>query len=76
VKVSLFFDHNYEVLVFDFRKYGKSIRNFNEEKMCKDALATYNYLNKTFKEERIVVYGFSFGSTFATRIALRNKPKS
>jgi hypothetical protein len=74
-KVSLFLDYNYEVLVFDYRKYGKSTGNFNEEKMYKDALATYNYLKQTFEEKRIVVYGFSLGSTFATRIAARNKPK-
>tara|TARA_B110000977_G_scaffold161620_1_gene206659 strand:+ start:202 stop:1008 length:807 start_codon:yes stop_codon:yes gene_type:complete len=74
-KVSLFLDYNYEVFVFDYRKYGKSTGCFNETRMYRDALLMYDYLKSTFKEENIVVYGFSLGSTFATRIAAVNKPK-
>jgi alpha-beta hydrolase superfamily lysophospholipase len=74
-KVSFFLDFNYEVLVFDYRNYGKSTGSFNEEKMYADALFVYSYLNNLFREETIVVYGFSIGSTFATRIATLNNPK-
>jgi alpha-beta hydrolase superfamily lysophospholipase len=74
-KVSFFLDFNYEVLVFDYRNYGKSTGSFNEEKMYADALFVYRYLNNLFREETIVVYGFSIGSTFATRIAALNNPK-
>ena len=73
--VSFFLDFNYEVLVFDYRNYGKSTGDFNEEKMYADALFVYSYLNNLFKEETIVVYGFSIGSTFATKIAALNNPK-
>jgi fermentation-respiration switch protein FrsA (DUF1100 family) len=74
-KVSFFLDYNYEVVVFDYRKYGKSTGCFNETRMYSDALLMYDYLKSAFKEENIVVYGFSLGSTFATRIAAINKPK-
>jgi pimeloyl-ACP methyl ester carboxylesterase len=74
-KVSFFLDFNYEVLVFDYRNYGKSTGSYNEEKMYADALFVYSYLNNLFREETIVVYGFSMGSTFATRIAALNNPK-
>ena len=74
-KVSFFLDYNYEVVVFDYRKYGKSTGSFNETKMYSDALLMYDYLKSAFKEENIVVYGFSLGSTFAARIAAINKPK-
>jgi len=74
-RVSYFLAYNYEVLVFDYRNYGKSTGNFNERAMYKDALLTYNHLKKDFKEENIVVYGFSLGATFATRIAALNTPK-
>jgi esterase/lipase len=40
-----------------------------------DALSVYNHLKNDFKEENIVVYGFSLGGTFATRIAAKNTPK-
>ena len=75
IKVAFFLNYNYEVVVFDYRKYGKSTGNFNEVKMYQDALLVYDYLKGIYKEETIVVYGFSLGSTFAARIAAVNKPK-
>ncbi|AUC86730.1 alpha/beta hydrolase [Polaribacter sp. ALD11] len=74
-RVSYFLDYNYEVFVFDYRNYGKSTGNFNEAKMYNDALLMYNHIKKSYKEDTIVVYGFSLGSTFATRIASINNPK-
>ncbi|QOD62453.1 alpha/beta fold hydrolase [Polaribacter haliotis] len=74
-RVSYFIEYNYEVLVFDYRNYGKSTGKFNENKMYEDALSVYDYLKKNYKEETIVVYGFSLGSTFATKIAAVNFPK-
>jgi hypothetical protein len=74
-KVSYFLNYNYEVLVFDYRNYGKSTGDFNEDKMYNDGLFAYSYLKQRYKEENIVVYGFSLGGTFATRIASKNKPK-
>ena len=74
-RVSNFLENNYEVIIFDYRNYGKSTGNYNERDMYSDALSVYNYLKKRFKEESIVVYGFSLGSTFATKIASKNNPK-
>lgn len=74
-KVSCFLGFNYEVLVYDYRGYGKSTGNFSEHEMYADALLVYNYAKNLFNEERIVVYGFSLGSTFAVKIAALNKPK-
>ena len=74
-KVSSFLEYHYEVVVFDYRSYGKSIGSFNERKMYSDALLVYDYVKGSFKEETIVVYGFSLGATFATRIAAVNNPK-
>ena len=74
-RTSYFLDYNYEVLIFDYRNYGKSTGSYNEGDMYKDALAVYNHLKIDFKEENIVVYGFSLGSTFAVKIASKNNPK-
>ncbi|WP_245893446.1 alpha/beta hydrolase [Polaribacter butkevichii] len=74
-RISYLLEYNYEVLVFDYRNYGKSTGNYNENSMYCDALSVYNHLKKDFKEENIVVYGFSLGGTFATRIAAENTPK-
>ncbi len=74
-RVAYFLEYNYEVFVFDYRNYGKSIGAFNELAMYNDGLFVYNHLKKNFKEENIVVYGFSLGGTFATKIASVNNPK-
>jgi len=74
-RVTYLLKYNYEVFVFDYRNYGKSSGNFKEKEMYNDALLTYDYLKKNYKEENIVMYGFSIGGTFATKIASENKPK-
>jgi len=74
-RVAYLLEYNYDVLVFDYRNYGKSTGNFNEEEMYTDGLSVYNYVKKQYKEENIVVYGYSLGGTFATRIASENNPK-
>ncbi len=74
-RVSYLLEYNYEVLVFDYRNYGKSTGEFNEKDMYNDGLSVYNHLKLGFKEEHIIVFGFSLGCTFATRIASKNNPK-
>jgi len=72
---SVFLAYNYDVLVFDYRSYGKSTGNFNEEAMYTDAEAVYDYDKKAVQRRKYVVYGYSLGGTFATRIASQNNPK-
>ncbi|QVY63996.1 alpha/beta hydrolase [Polaribacter sp. Q13] len=74
-RVAYFLDYNYEVLVYDYRNYGKSIGRYNETAMYNDGLSVYTHLKELFKEDEIVIYGFSIGGTFATKIASLNKPK-
>jgi len=74
-RVSYLLAYNYEVLVFDYRSYGKSTGSFQEEALYTDGLVVYEYLKRQYKEADIVVYGFSLGCTFATRIAALNAPK-
>ncbi|MEO9571245.1 MAG: alpha/beta fold hydrolase [Polaribacter sp.] len=74
-RVSYLLAYNYEVLVFDYRNYGKSTGDFHEENMYSDASTIYDYLKNNFKEENIIVYGYSLGSTFAIRITSLNTPK-
>ncbi len=67
--------YNYNVLVVDYRGYGKSTGTRSEDKLYNDAQRWYNYLKATFKESNITVYGRSLGATFATYVAGNNKPK-
>lgn len=70
-----FLQHRYEVFMIDYRGYGKSTGSFNEEKMYGDALLAYEYLQKMYDEQQIIVYGYSLGSTFAARIGATHQPK-
>lgn len=72
---SYFIDYNYDVFVIDFRGFGKSTGKFDEEAMYIDAQLCYDYLKKSYPEEKIVVYGKSMGTTFATKVAAENTPQ-
>ena len=70
-----FTQFKYDVFVMDYRNYGKSTGNFNEQKMYEDALLAYNFIKKKYSEDKIIVYGRSLGTTFATKVASQNNPK-
>ena len=65
----------YDVLIMDYRTYGKSTGTISEKKLFNDAQLFYNYALKSYSEEEIIVYGRSLGTTFATFIASENNPK-
>ncbi|MCF6214325.1 MAG: alpha/beta hydrolase [Flavobacteriaceae bacterium] len=69
-----FTKYNYNVLVVDYRGYGKSTGKRSETKLYQDAHQWYTYVNQMFDESKIVVYGRSLGATFATYVAYKNKP--
>jgi len=71
---SAFTKYNYNVLVVDYRGYGKSTGKRSETKLYQDAQQWYTYVNQIFDASKIVVYGRSLGATFATYVAYKNKP--
>ena len=70
-----FVEKQYDVLVMDYRTYGKSIGKLSEKALYHDAQYCYDYLKDKYKEEDILVYGRSLGSGLATFIASKNNPK-
>lgn len=70
-----FVEKNYDVLVMDYRTYGKSKGKLSEDAFYSDAQLFYDYLTKSYNEEDITVYGRSLGTGVATYIASKNKPK-
>jgi len=64
----------YDVLVMDYRTYGKSTGKLSEKALYDDAQLFYNHLLKTYKEEEIIIYGRSLGTGIASHIASQNKP--
>lgn len=66
--------YGYDVLVFDYRVFGKSKGNIDESILLSDAEYVYQQMIKEYPENKIVVYGRSLGSGLAAYVASRNNP--
>jgi len=66
---------NYEVVMMDYRGFGKSTGKRTVEAMKRDSQFIYDIVKKEYSEENIVVYGRSLGSGFAARLASKNNPR-
>ena len=65
----------YDVLIMDYRTFGKSTGTISEKNLFDDAQLFYDYALKSYSEAEIIVFGRSLGTTFATFIASENNPK-
>ncbi|MBW8362731.1 MAG: lysophospholipase [Kaistella sp.] len=65
----------YDVIMMDYRGFGKSTGRRTMEAMKKDSQFIYEIVKKEFSEEKIVVYGRSLGAGFAARLASKNQPR-
>jgi len=68
-------DKDYDVLIMDYRTYGKSLGKLSEKGFYNDAQYCYDYLLKQYSENKITVYGRSLGTGIASYIASKNNPK-
>lgn len=67
-----FQDLGYDILVPDYRSYGKSEGALeNEAQMYADAQKMYDYLKRDYQE--IVILGYSLGTGMASYLAANNK---
>ncbi|MGI9547125.1 MAG: alpha/beta hydrolase [Flavobacteriaceae bacterium] len=67
--------YDYDVVVMDYRTYGKSSGNLSEEALHNDGQLFYNYLLQRFNENEIILYGRSLGTGIASQLAARNNPQ-
>ena len=70
-----FVEKQYDVLVMDYRTYGKSSGKLSEQALYNDAQYLYNYLLKQYVENEITLYGRSLGTGIASYLAANNNPK-
>jgi fermentation-respiration switch protein FrsA (DUF1100 family) len=68
-------NYHYDVLIMDYRSYGKSTGDVSEQKLFDDATLFYKYALKSYSEDNIIVYGRSLGTAVATFVASKNNPK-
>jgi len=69
-----FVEKHYDVLVMDYRTYGKSSGTLSEQALYNDAQMCYDYLLKHYQESEITIYGRSIGTGMATHLASGNQP--
>lgn len=65
----------YEVVMMDYRGFGKSTGKRTVEAMKRDSQYIYDLVKKQYSEDKIIVYGRSLGSGFAARLASQNHPR-
>ncbi len=70
-----FLQRGYDVLIMDYRGYGKSRGRLSQAALLGDADAACNYLKRRFDPSEMVVYGRSLGSGFAAYVAARHCPR-
>lgn len=74
--IKLFHDLGLSVLIFDYRGYGQSSGEPDEEGTYRDAEAAWQHLTaqRGIKPEHIVVFGESLGSSVAAHLAAQHRP--
>jgi len=64
----------YDLLVIDYRGYGKSEGKFSEQHTFLDVKEWYRHMNSMYTEAEINLYGKGIGSTFASYLASEFAP--
>lgn len=67
--------HNYDVIMVDYRGFGKSTGKRSQKAIKRDLQLVYNTIKENVSEKYIILYGRSLGSGFATKLASMNNPK-
>jgi pimeloyl-ACP methyl ester carboxylesterase len=67
--------YQYDVVLVDYRGFGKSTGKRGEKAMIKDMQFIYDSLALQYHENQIIIYGRSLGSGFATKLASDNSPR-
>jgi len=70
-----FYRYNYDVVLIDYRGFGKSTGKRSEKQLLSDIQFVYAELTRQYPEHHIIVYGRSIGSGFAAKLASDNRPR-
>jgi pimeloyl-ACP methyl ester carboxylesterase len=65
---------DYDILMTDYRGYGKSTGESNEEGLYEDAQTILKWSQVNLKYNRLVIYGRSLGSAVASNLASTTNP--
>ncbi|MEM6320651.1 MAG: alpha/beta fold hydrolase [Bacteroidota bacterium] len=69
-------NRGYDILMVDYRGYGKSDGKIHSQgQLYADVQKVYDYLKKSYRENQIVIVGYSLGSGMASYLAANNSPQ-
>ncbi len=67
--------HGYDVLMVDYRGFGKSTGRRTQKAIKRDMQVVYDKIREKVDEKYIILYGRSLGSGFAAKLASMNNPR-
>ncbi len=67
--------HGYDVLMVDYRGFGKSTGRRTQKAIKRDMQVIYDKIRQQVDEKYIILYGRSLGSGFAAKLASMNNPR-
>ncbi len=67
--------HGYDVLMVDYRGFGKSTGRRTQKAVKRDMQVVYDKIKEKVDEKFIILYGRSLGSGFAAKLASMNNPR-
>ncbi|NER11247.1 hypothetical protein SAMN06265375_103402 [Muriicola jejuensis] len=67
--------HGYDVLMVDYRGFGKSTGRRTQKAIKRDMQIVYDKIREKVDEKYIILYGRSLGSGFAAKLASMNNPR-
>jgi len=68
--------NQYDIFMPDYRGYGKSDGEIQSEaQLYEDVQKVYDFLKEKYRENQIVIVGYSLGSGMASWLAANNNPK-
>lgn len=70
-----FTSQHWDVIMIDYRGFGKSKGKRSQQTMKEDVLAIYDKIKQKVEEKYIIVYGRSLGTGLATKVASMNNPR-
>ena len=73
--VNFFLDRGLDLLIIDYRGFGKSSPGFKESWFLEDSDLAYHFLLNNYDENQIIIYGQSLGTSVATWLASQHTPK-
>lgn len=70
-----FYRYDYDVVLVDYRGFGKSTGKRSEKEIMDDLQFVYDRLKEKYAETELIIYGRSIGSGFASKLASDNSPR-